>query len=113
MGTKLKIKIDDLKSSELAQFLQQHINDMQATSPPESKHALDLSGLKQKDITFWSAYHEDVLVACGALKELNSDHAEIKSMRTSTNYRGKGFASEMLQYIIDSAKTKNSILEPK
>ncbi len=102
----MKIILDDLSSPAIAAFLQEHIEDMRATSPPESKHALDLSGLKHKTITFWSATFENKIVACGALKELDSTHAEIKSMRTATTYRGKGFASKMLQHIIDEAKSR-------
>ena len=103
----MKIQIDDLSGIEIANFLQEHIDDMRATSPPESKHALDLSGLKQSDITFWSAYIDNTLVACGALKELSSTHGEIKSMCTSNIVRGKDYASKMLQHIIDEAKNRN------
>ena len=102
----MKITLDDLSSPEIAAFLQEHIEDMRATSPPESKHALDLAGLQQSDITFWSASYDNMIVACGALKELSSTHAEIKSMRTSANLRGKGIASKMLQHILDEAKNR-------
>ena len=102
----MKIQIDDLTGLEIANFLQEHIDDMRSTSPPESKHALDLEGLKQNDITFWSATYENKIVACGALKKLSATHAEIKSMRTSASFRGKGFASKMLQHIIDEAKNR-------
>ena len=102
----MKIIIDDLSSPEIASFLQEHIEDMRATPPPESKHALDLSGLKQADITFWSVSYKNKIVACGALKELSATHAEIKSMRTSARLRGKGLASKMLQHILDEAKAR-------
>ena len=102
----MKIIIDDLSSPEIASFLQEHIEDMRATSPPESKHALDLLGLKHSDITSWSATYENKIVACGALKKLSATHAEIKSMRTSARLRGKGLASKMLQHILDEAKAR-------
>jgi len=103
----MQIVVDDLSGTEISCFLQEHINDMLATSPPESKHALDLHGLKQSDITFWSLYVDEQLVACGALKELNKNHGEIKSMRTSQQSRGQGVASKMLQHIILEAKNRN------
>jgi len=96
----MEIKIDDLTSQEIAEFLDDHIKDMKSISPPESKHALDLDGLRKPEITFWSVWAEGVLVGCGALKELNKTHAEIKSMRTLSACRGKGVASALLQYIL-------------
>ncbi len=99
----LNIVLDDLTGDAIARFLEEHLEDMKDTSPPESIHALDLEELRQPDITFWSVYDSNQLVGCGALKKLSADHGEIKSMRTSTNHRGKGIASALLQHIIDSA----------
>jgi putative acetyltransferase len=103
----MKIKVDDLTGTEIAELLEQHINDMRAVSPPESKHALDLNGLRQPDITFWTIWNETSLAGCGALKELDSSHAEIKSMRTAPEYRHKGVATMILRHIIDEAKRRN------
>ena len=100
------IVIDDLSGPEIAAFLQEHIDDMRATSPPESKHALDLEGLRKPEITFWSVYDEDELIACGALKKLTNEHAEVKSMRTSSKARGKGVASKLLQHLIKEARAR-------
>ena len=102
----MDIVVDDLSSKEIANFLLDHIQDMKATSPPESKHALDLHGLRQKDITFWSVYKNGTLVGCGALKELDHFHGEIKSMRTGAKNRGKGIASTLLKYILDIAHSR-------
>ena len=73
----MEYKIDDLSDPGIAEFLEEHINDMKSVSPPESKHALDLEGLKMSDVIFWSAWEKGVLVGCGALKELNCTHAEV------------------------------------
>ncbi|WGL18107.1 GNAT family N-acetyltransferase [Microbulbifer bruguierae] len=102
----LQIIRDDLTGKEIAELLQTHIDDMRATSPPESKHALDLDGLRQPDITFWSVYDGDQLVGCGALKALSADHGEIKSMRTGADARGRGVGSAMLQHIIAEARRR-------
>lgn len=101
-----KIIIDDLNGEEVKKFLEDHLEDMRAISPPESKHALDLEELKRSDITFWTMWHEKQLVGCGALKELSSQEGEIKSMRTSPDSRGKGLGSEMLHHIIKEAKSR-------
>ncbi len=50
----MKINVDDLTGTEIAELLEQHISDMKAVSPPESKHALDLEGLRKPEITFWT-----------------------------------------------------------
>ena len=103
----MKIKVDDLNGTEIAELLEQHIRDMRAISPPESKHALDLNGLRQPEITFWTVWDETSLAGCAALKELDPFHAEIKSMRTSPEHRNKGVASMLLRHIIDEAKRRN------
>ena len=99
----MKIVIDDLTGNEIASFLEQHIQDMKSISSPESKHALDLAGLRSPEITFWSVYESDVLVGCGALKEVDRTQGEIKSMRTLSSQRGRGVASSLLSHIIEVA----------
>ncbi|WP_288132653.1 GNAT family N-acetyltransferase [Microbulbifer sp.] len=102
----IEIAVNDLSGEDIAQFLQDHIDDMRAMSPPESKHALDLEGLRQPDITFWSIYSAGTLVGCGALKELTAGHGEIKSMRTGAAARGRGVGSAMLQHILSEARAR-------
>ena len=102
----MKIKIDDLTGAEIIGLLQEHLNDMYLTSPPESVHALDLDGLREPEITFWTVWEDDKLAGCGALKELNSRHAEIKSMRTSHEFRRRGFGALMMQHILNQAKAR-------
>lgn len=101
---KLDIQLNDLTSSEIQEFLADHIKDMQATSPPESKHALDLDGLRQPDIQFWSVHENNKLLGCIALKTHLSGFGEIKSMRISANARGKGIGKKLLEFLIESAK---------
>ena len=79
----IEIRVDDLRDPRIAAFLEEHLADMRAVSPPESKHALDLEGLRAPEITFWSVWDGEELVGCGALKRLDAEHAELKSMRTS------------------------------
>jgi putative acetyltransferase len=100
----MQIKIDNLASSEIQQLLKEHLGDMRRISPPESVHALDLTGLLKPEITFWSAWKDDELLGCGALKELNPEHGEIKSMRTALSHRHEGVASSLLRHMLDEAK---------
>ena len=101
------IKVDDLRGSEVAQLLNEHLQDMYAVSPPESVHALDLNKLRKPEITFWSVWDGNQLAGCAAIKELDADHAEIKSMRTSNTHRGKGVAIKIMEHILVVAAERN------
>jgi putative acetyltransferase len=102
----LRIQIDALTHPKVAVLLQQHLDDMYATSPAESVHALDLETLRKPDITFWTAWQQQELLGCGALKTLSTQHAEIKSMRTAREYLRKGVAAGILEHIILQAKAR-------
>ena len=100
----MHIEIDDLAGEEIAAFLAAHLADMRATSPPESKHALDLDGLRKPDVTFWTLRDGGTIVGCGALKALDPSHGEIKSMRTDAACRGRGLGSRMVRHLIEAAR---------
>lgn len=102
--SQLKIREDDLTGKKIADFLQEHLDDMNEISPAESVHALDLEALRSPNITFWSAWEDSELIGCGALKELDSRSGEVKSMRTAKTHRRKGVASKILEHIIEEAK---------
>ena len=103
MDVLLEIRLDDLTDPRIGAFLEDHLRDMRAVSPPESKHALDLAGLRQPDIRFWSAWHGDRLVGCVALKKLDAHHGELKSMRIAPNARRGGLARQLLAHVLDAA----------
>ncbi len=99
-------KIDDLSDPRITRFLEEHLDDMRATTPPESIHALDLEKLKQPEIIFWSVWQGEELAGCGALKRLSDTHAELKSMRTARSFRGRGLGTLILEYILREARTR-------
>lgn len=103
----MEIRIDDLSGSEIHELLQEHLRSVALHSPPESVHALDIDGLRKADITFWTAWEQGCLVGCGALKELDAKHAEIKSMRTSSSHLRRGVAKKMLTHILDEAARRS------
>jgi putative acetyltransferase len=103
----MEIKIDDLSGPEIAELLREHLENMAEDSPPESRHALNLEQLRQPGITFWSAWSDGELLGCGALKELDAQHGEIKSMRTAAPHRRKGVAARLLEHILEEAKRRN------
>ena len=102
----MNIKIDDLKGPEVHELLREHLRSMFLHSPPESVHALDIEGLRRPEVTFWTVWEDGELLGCGALKELDSRHAEIKSMRTASQHLRKGVARNLLSHIIEEARRR-------
>jgi putative acetyltransferase len=103
---RMRIQIDDLRGPEVAALLAEHLQCMAATSPPESRHALDLERLRAPGVTFWTVWNGTELAGCGALKELDPTHGEIKSMRTAEKYLRKGAATIVLREIIAEAQRR-------
>ena len=97
------IRIDDLSGPEIRTLLEEHLANMRSISPPESTHALPIEGLRQPEVTFWTAWEDGELLGCGALKQLDAAHGEIKSMRTVSRHLRKGVAKILLDHIIGEA----------
>jgi len=102
----MEIKLDDLTGPEIGGLILEHLQGMALNSPPESIHALNLEQLRKQDITFWSAWEGNQLLGCGALKELDPYHGEIKSMRTAKEHLRKGVAKKLLQHIVEEGKKR-------
>ena len=102
-SAKVQIRLDDLTGGEVIALLNEHLADMYATSPAESVHALDVDALKASNIRFFSAWQGDNLAGCVAIKTLDNQMAELKSMRTAKAFRGQGIGQALLQFIIDHA----------
>ncbi|GAB3256344.1 GNAT family N-acetyltransferase [Alteromonas gracilis] len=102
----MQIDRADLSDPRLAAFLQAHLNDMEPTAPPESRHALDLEGLRSPHVRVWVAVDGDDLVGTVALAEIDATHAELKSMRTDPRMRGRGVASTLLEHALADARSR-------
>ncbi|MCK8043712.1 GNAT family N-acetyltransferase [Shewanella sp. 1CM18E] len=111
----MQIKLGELEHPQILSLLAEHHQDMALHSPAESVHALDVSGLAADDVTFWSLWIEELhqenaqamqLAGCGALKQLDLTHGEIKSMRTASLYLRQGVAQALLAHIIAEAKQR-------
>ena len=106
----MNIKTDDLTDPEIQELLRHHLSTLSAVSPPCSMHALNLDALRKPNITFWTVWSDAVtpeLMGCGALMELDSEHAEIKSMRTAPAHLRKGVASHLLTHILSEARNRH------
>lgn len=100
----MRILVDDLAGPAIAEFLADHVRQMRSITPPESSHALDLDSLRQPEIAFWSAVDGGTVVGCAAIKRLDAEHAELKSMRTAPARMRTGIASRLLDHILIEAR---------
>lgn len=103
----MNIRVDDLTGPEIIALLREHLHSMTLHSPPESIHALDIDALRKPDITFWSVWRSAELAGCGALKELDPRHGEIKSMRTASSHLRTGVAARLMHHIVEEAERRS------
>jgi putative acetyltransferase len=104
----MTITLDDLTNHDVLALLAEHLRNMHEISPRESVHALDLQALRAVDITFWTAWSDRrQLLGCGALKELDVRHGEVKSMRTVSTHRRQGVGRAMLAHLIAVARSRS------
>ena len=89
---------------EVNELLNDHFIELRTASPEGSTHVLDIPGLKVPSIKFWSLWKDYQLVGCGALKFLEKDHGEFKSIRVHNNFRKKGNGIKVINHLIDEAK---------
>jgi putative acetyltransferase len=101
-----EIRSGGLDRPEVEALLREHLLDMHRHTPPESIHALDLEALRAPAISFWSMWDGDELMGCGALKELDPQHGEIKSMRTAQGHLRRGVARRLLEHIVAEARRR-------
>ena len=92
---------------EVNELLKKHFIELRAASPEGSAHVLDIPGLKVTSIKFWSLWENDKLIGCGALKFLDKEHGEFKSIRVHNNYRNKGNGIKVIEHLIEEAKKLN------
>ena len=100
----MKLIEGSFDNSEVNNLLKKHFKELRSVSPEGSAHVLDIPGLKVNSIKFWSLWENNNLVGCGALKFLDIDHGEFKSIRVIDEYRKKGYGAKILEHLIDEAK---------
>lgn len=100
------IREDDLAGDQTRALLALHLRGMHESSPPDAVFALDLTGLREPAVTMWGAWEGERLAAIGALKMLDADAAEVKSMRTHPDFLRKGAASALLDHVIGTARAR-------
>ena len=91
-------------NTEVNDLLLNHFKELKSVSPEGSTHVLDIPGLMDPSIKFWSIWENNLLVGCGAIKFLSSTHGEFKSIRVANDFRKKGYGEKILKHLIDRAK---------
>ncbi|KQU66398.1 GNAT family N-acetyltransferase [Phycicoccus sp. Root101] len=102
----MQVRAGGLDTPQVAALLAAHVEDMRRYSPPESVHTLDLDRLRTPDLSFWSVWEGDEVLACGALRELDPRHGELKSMRTAPAHRGRGIGAHVLDHLVGEATAR-------
>tara|TARA_B100000965_G_scaffold188581_1_gene157423 strand:- start:98 stop:565 length:468 start_codon:yes stop_codon:yes gene_type:complete len=92
---------------EVNELLKKHFIELRAASPEGSAHVLDIPGLKVSSIKFWSLWKNEKLIGCGALKFLDKDHGEFKSIRVHNDFRKKGYGIKVINHLIYEAQKLN------
>jgi putative acetyltransferase len=99
-------RLDDLSGSPTRALITRHLAGMHEHSPPDSVHAFDVDQLARPDVTFWSAWVEEELAGCGALKRLDHERGEVKSMRVADAFLGRGVGRAILDFLIAQARRR-------
>jgi putative acetyltransferase len=102
----MRIDVDDVTRPEVLALLEEHLRHMYELSPPEFVFAFDVGKLRAPGIVFWTAWEDDTLLGCAALKELSRTQAEVKSMRTPARLRRRGAARALLSHILQVARER-------
>ena len=102
----MEITEDDATGEAIQALLRRHAEGMLANSPKDACHFLDVSEFQREDVTLWTIWDGDALAGCGALREIDATHGELKSMRTADEHLGKGVGRRMLAHITDTAKAR-------
>ena len=92
---------------EVNVLLTKHFIELRAASPEGSTHVLNIPGLKVSSIKFWSLWDNEKLIGCGALKFLDKEHGEFKSIRIHDNFRNQGKGIDVINHLINEAKKLN------
>jgi len=100
------IEVDDPKRNDVRSLLEKHLAFARKVTPPEAVHALDLDGLLDPAITFFSLRVHGELLGVGAIKQLGSHHVELKSMHTAMVARRRGVGRAIVDHLLAIAAAR-------
>lgn len=100
----IEFRVDDLTASKSRALVCRHLEGMHANSPADSVHAFDVDKLRRPGVTFWTGWVDEEIAVMGALKRLDGESGEIKSMRVADAFLGRGAGRAMLEHILSEAR---------
>jgi len=106
-GCAMRIEVDDVSRPQVLALLEEHLRNMYEITPAEYVFAFDAKKLQTPDVTFWTAWKDEVLLGCVALKELSPTEGELKSMRTPERLRGQGVGRALLNHVLQVARERS------
>jgi putative acetyltransferase len=78
-------------------------------TPESSCHAMDADGLRRSGSRLYALRDADGIVrAVGALKPLDADGVELKSMHVARNARGCGLGRTLLAHLLNAARAEGA-----
>lgn len=102
----MRIEPDDITRPAVLALLEEHLRSMYDLSPPEQVFAFDADKLRAPEITFWTAWDDDLLLGCAALKQMSATEGEVKSMRTPARIRRRGAGRALLDHLLRVARER-------
>jgi putative acetyltransferase len=100
------IAIDDPRRDDVRGLLEQHRRFASSVMPPEGVHVLAPDDPRDENVTWFSVRVGGELLGIGALKELDAEHAELKSMHTAAAVRGRGVARALVDRLLAEAAAR-------
>jgi putative acetyltransferase len=101
-----QIATDDPTAADVRALLGRHLAFARATTLPEDVYALDVDGLLDPAVTFFSYRVDGQVLGVAALKRLDDHHAEVKSMHTAEEARGQGIARALVDHVLAVARER-------
>jgi putative acetyltransferase len=102
----MHIEVDDVSRPQVLALLEEHLRNMYEITPENQVFAFDAKQLRAPGVTFWTAWQDQVLLGCAALKELSPTEGEVKSMRTPERLRGQGVGRALLNHVLQVARER-------
>jgi len=101
------IEVDDVSRPQVLALLEEHLRNMYEITPADQVFAFDAKKLRAPGVTFWTAWKDDVLLGCAALKEISPTEGEVKSMRTPARLRRQGVGRALLNHVLQVARQRS------